>query len=294
MSIVVALSVGLLQGWLHCAGMCGPFVLAFSLAVRQGRRRPGQLLLLHLAHNAGRIVTFTILGAIFGWVGSFVDTAAHLTGFEGAAGLIGGSLMILWAVDQARTGHGGGAIEKWSLLQAAPLQKTFRRLIGGQTLDSAFGAGLLLGLHPCGLIFAMLLTAAATGSALSGGLTLLAFGLGTVPALLSVAAAGTWGGRRLQNRSVSYVVAGIIAVSGLLFALRGMAVNGWVPHVQPPRVPARLADVQGRAARHHRSGARLQVAASPFASPPYCGPQFARTPRKQLASTPEPAPEQAA
>jgi len=232
-SLAVALSVGLLQGSLHCAGMCGPFVLAFSLAVRRDRARPAALLPLHIAHNAGRIAAFAILGAIFGWLGSFVNAAGGLTGLDGAAGIIGGLLMIVWAVDQFRTGHGGGALERWSPLQAAPVQKLFRRLLGGSSPGSAFGAGLLLGLHPCGLLFAMLLAAAATGSALTGGLTLLAFGLGTIPALMAVAAAGTWGGRRLQGPIFSYAAGAIIALGGVLFALRGMAVNGWVPHVQP-------------------------------------------------------------
>jgi sulfite exporter TauE/SafE len=233
MSVAVALSVGLLQGSLHCAGMCGPFVLAFSLAVRHDRARPGALLPLHLAHNAGRVAAFTALGAVFGWIGSFVDAAAGLTGLQAAAGIVGGGLMIAWAADQVRTGHGAGFLERWSPLQAAPVQRVFRRLLGGGDLGSAFAAGLLLGLHPCGLIFAVLLAAAATGSPLTGAATLLAFGVGTVPALLGVAAAGTWGGRRLRGRGFSYAAAGIIAAGGLLFALRGMAVNGWVPHVQP-------------------------------------------------------------
>jgi sulfite exporter TauE/SafE len=232
-SVAVALSVGLLQGSLHCAGMCGPFVLAYSLAVRRRRVRPGALLPLHLAHNAGRIAMFALLGAAFGWLGSFVTAAARLTGLQAAAGILGGALMVAWAVDQARTGHGGGVLERWSPLRAGPLQALAQRAMTGGGPASAFGAGLLLGLHPCGLLFAVLLAAAATGSAGAGALTLLAFGLGTVPALLGVAAAGTWGGRRLQGRGLSYAAAGVIAAGGLLFALRGLAVNGWVPHVQP-------------------------------------------------------------
>lgn len=233
MSIAVALTVGLLQGSLHCAGMCGPFVLAYSLAVRQQRTRPSALLPLHLAHNAGRIAMFTILGAAFGWLGSFVTAAARLTGLQAAAGIIGGALMIAWAVDQVRSGHGGGFLERWSPLQVGPIKAAFQRVIGRGSVGSAFTAGLLLGLHPCGLLFAVLLAAAATGSAVSGALTLLAFGIGTVPALLGVAAAGTWGGRRLRGRGFSYAAAGVIAAGGLLFALRGLAINGWVPNVQP-------------------------------------------------------------
>jgi sulfite exporter TauE/SafE len=235
MSVAVALSTGLLQGFLHCAGMCGPFVLAYSLSLPAGGGPPAfaRVAPLHLAHNAGRIAAFAALGVLFGWIGSFVDAAARLTGLQARAGRLGGALMVAWAVDQARTGHGGGALERWSPLQAGPLRRAFRRLLGRRDPASALVAGALLGLHPCGLLFAMLLTAAATASPLRGGLTLLAFGVGTLPALLGVAAAGTLGGARLRGRFFGGLSAAIVGLGGVLFALRGLAVNGWVPHVWP-------------------------------------------------------------
>lgn len=235
--IVWALGVGLLQGFLHCTGMCGPFVLAFSMSFRSKdstARHPGrQVVASHLAHNMGRILSFTIMGAVFGALGHFVNTAAHATGLEAAAGIIGGGMMILWAVDEARSGHGGGFMERWSLLQWKPVQKVFRKLMSVRTPRAAFFAGIILGFHPCGLIFAMLLSATATGSAWAGAVTLLAFGIGTSPALLSVAAAGWYGSKRLRGRKFTYIAAALIAFSGILFLLRGMAVNGWIPEVNP-------------------------------------------------------------
>lgn len=232
MSLLLALGVGLLQGSLHCAGMCGPFVLAYALAVRPGGGR-GTLAVAHLAHNAGRLAVFTALGALFGALGSFVDTAARLTGVQAVAGFAGGAVMLGWAVDQARTGHGGAVVERWSPWRVPALQGRLRALLGRRDPGGAFACGALVGLHPCGLIFAMLLAAAATGSALRGAAVLLVFGLGTVPALLAVAAAGTFGGARLHGRAASYASAALVGVGGILFALRGLAVNGWVPHVWP-------------------------------------------------------------
>lgn len=238
MSIAVALSTGLLQGFLHCAGMCGPFVLAFGLWLPRGAgpaggSAPGPRWRLLLAHNAGRIAVFAVLGALFGWIGSFVDAAARLTGVEAVAGIAGGALMVLWAIDQARTGHGGAGLERWSLLRLGPLQRAFRGLVGRRDTAAALLSGGLLGLHPCGLLFAMLLAAAATASPLQGALTLLAFGVGTLPALLSVAAAGSLAGARLRTPVFNRISAAVIAAGGVLFALRGLAVNGWVPHVWP-------------------------------------------------------------
>ncbi len=240
MTPLTALVMGLLQGVLHCSGMCGPFVLAFGLSTRvAGGSAPGlrarlrALLPVHLSHNAGRILAFTLLGAVFGWIGAFVDTVARLTGVEAAAGLVGGAAMLAWAVDEVRTGHGGGFMERWSLLRAPALQRRLRQTLGRRDPWGAFLSGGLLGLHPCGLLYIMLLSAAATGRAVSGGLVLLAFGVGTVPALLTVATAGTLGGARLRGRAFSYLAAALIGASGLLFALRGMAVNGWIPEVNP-------------------------------------------------------------
>ena len=234
-----ALGVGLLQGFLHCTGMCGPFVLSFSLSTQRhfesdGKTHPPrQIIQTHLAHNLGRIVSFGILGAIFGAVGHFVNTAGHVTGLDAAAGILGGVMMLFWAVDEIRTGHGGGFMEKWSLMQWGPVKKVLRRLMADRSPRTAFFSGLIIGIHPCGLIFAMLLSAAATGSPLSGALILLVFGIGTTPALLSVALAGWYGRRRLTGRKFTYVAAGLIAISGIIFMLRGFAVNGWIPDVNP-------------------------------------------------------------
>ncbi|CAB1129659.1 Sulfite exporter TauE/SafE family protein [Candidatus Hydrogenisulfobacillus filiaventi] len=232
--VVWGLGIGLLQGFVHCSGMCGPFVLAFSLALEGGDRTAGQRVLpLFLAHNAGRIATFTVLGAVFGGVAHYVNLAARLTGVEAAAGFAGGAVMIGWAVATARSGSAAGSWERWSLLGIPAVGRWLQRLYRTRRPGDAFLAGAVLGLHPCGLIFTVLLAAAAAASALTGGLTLAAFGIGTVPALLSVATAGWYGRRRLKGPGYTRLAAGLIGLSGLLFVLRGMAVNGWIPDWNP-------------------------------------------------------------
>lgn len=235
---VWALGVGLVQGFIHCAGMCGPFVLAFSLSFHQEtedakKSSKRRVLSLHLAHNGGRVLSFTLLGGLFGALGSFVNTVSSATGIDAVAALIGGLLMILWAVDQVRTGHGAGFMERWSLLSLPPIRHALRRILNKKTPGAAFTAGILLGFHPCGLIFAMLVSAAATGSAVHGALVLLMFGLGTIPALLGVAALGWFGSKRLRSKSFSYFAAILIGLSGVVFMLRGLAINGWIPNVNP-------------------------------------------------------------
>ncbi|WP_211266038.1 sulfite exporter TauE/SafE family protein [Alicyclobacillus ferrooxydans] len=231
-----ALGVGLLQGFLHCAGMCGPFVMAYSLSVGYDKSNPTSSFLSHVwrghaPYNIGRVITFSLLGAVFGLFGSFVDSAAHVRGFQAAAGFLGGGLMLWWAIDEFRTRHAGAFLEQFSIIRLPVIQRWFKRLSGHKRPVASLLSGSILGMHPCGLLFAMLFSAAASGSALRGGLIMLAFGVGTMPSLLAVAIMGWYGRRRLRGLAFTYVTASLIGLSGVLFILRGLASNGLVPKV---------------------------------------------------------------
>ncbi len=231
-----AAGVGLLQGFLHCAGMCGPFVMAYSLSAGYDKTKPTGPFFKHVwtghgLYNLGRIATFTVLGALFGILGSFVDSAAHLRGLQAAAGLFGGGLMIWWAVDEFRTRHAGAFLERFSILRLPLTRQWFGSLSRRRRPFASVLSGSILGLHPCGLLFAMLFAAAASGSALQGGLVLFSFGVGTLPSLLAVAAMGWYGRKRLQGVAFTYLAASLVGASGVLFILRGLASNGWVPKV---------------------------------------------------------------
>ncbi len=203
--------------------MCSRFLSAFSVSFRNqtegASHPPHQVIMSHLAHNIGRILSFTVLGAIFGALGHFVNTAGHATGLDALAGIAGGIMMLLGAGDELKTGHA--------------VKKTFHKLITVRNPRAAFVVGASLDIHPCGLIFALLLSATATASPMSGALVLLAFGIGTSPDLLSVAVAGWYGSKRLKGRNFSYVDASLIALSGMAFLVRGLSVNGWIPEVNP-------------------------------------------------------------
>lgn len=236
----LSIAIGFIQGFLHCAGMCGPFVLAYSMA-RSSNRASGYSFKVflkefsqsHVLHNLGRITSFTILGAVFGFIGSFVNTMGDFTGIEAVSALLGGWLMIGWAIDEFRTGHGGSVIEKISLLNWRPIQRILRQGVHTASPVRSYFSGLILGMHPCGLLFALLVSAASTGSMIAGGLCLLAFGIGTIPSLFTVAMVGWYGRRRFQGRWVSRMTASFISLSGAVFILRGLVLNHWIPSVNP-------------------------------------------------------------
>lgn len=166
--------VGLLGG-AHCFGMCGGIVVA--LAHGQSRWT------LHLAYNAGRILTYALAGVLVGALGSGLVLAGQwplrlILLVLANLMLVGMGLYLLgfpqWLAPLERL---GGRL--WRRVQ--PLGKRFLPV---RAPAQALSLGLLWGWLPCGLVYSALATALGTGSAWQGGLAMLAFGLGTLPNLL--------------------------------------------------------------------------------------------------------------
>jgi len=235
---------GLAGGGTHCAGMCGPFVLAQVTARldRAGsaaagaaatasagsetfaRLRGAALLPYHL----GRLTTYSALGAI---AGAGAGLARELAGLRWVAALLllaGAALFLaqgfgrvaeLLAPLRARLPAGplAGA-SAWVEGMARPMLADPRGLRG-------YGLGLALGFLPCGLLYAALAAAAAGGSALAGGLAMAAFALGTVPALLGVGYAGAFFGRRF-GRLAGGLAAPLMLLNAALLAGLALRVLG--------------------------------------------------------------------
>lgn len=188
---VALFAAGLAGGTLHCAGMCGPFVLGQVMAGAGDTRRYGEWRRLGGAalapYHLGRATTYAALGAAaggatalfasttgFAWLSSFLLAAAAMLLVSQAAGLAFG-----------RTAPWSGAVSRL----AAPLS-------GSRAAASRFGLGMLLGFLPCGLLYGALAAAAGSASIAKGAVAMLAFALGTVPALVAVG----WGGLLLRRR----------------------------------------------------------------------------------------------
>jgi sulfite exporter TauE/SafE len=212
----MAFVTGLLGGFGHCIGMCGPLVGSFALA--SGSLGPRRSMTGQLAYHAGRVTTYAAIGAVMGLTGAFVNVAGRLAGVQELVSIAAGVLMILLGLGAAGLSSG---LKRLEARASAKVIGLVRGLLDGGGPGRLYPTGLVLGFLPCGLSWTMFLGAAATGS-LGRGLSLsLAFALGTVPALLLAGAAGTFLGARA--RGTLYRIGGLlVALMGGLFVARGL------------------------------------------------------------------------
>lgn len=201
--------LGLAGGFSHCAGMCGPFVLS-----QTGRRLAAQsldggraglvlarlagiaLLPYHLGRGCIYIALGTAAGGLLGGTGFLLGHG----GLPGYALLVMAVLFLLQALAQLAPKLAGWLGLGWHFDIGAGYAERVGRLMaplfGNPTGFGGFVLGLGLGFLPCGLLYTALLAAGASGSALGGAVAMAAFTLGTLPALLIVAALGSYAGRR--------------------------------------------------------------------------------------------------
>lgn len=166
-----------------------------------------------LVFNAGRIASYTALGALAGTLGS-------LTSLLSTTGRVQAALMVAAGLLMIGTGLAlAGLVRHWSpfkssIAQPQPwLANGFAHVMRLPKPIRALPLGALLGFLPCGLIYAMLGKAASSGSPIEGAIVMLAFGLGTVPALLLVAFFADMFSIALRDK--------LVRVSGALLALLG-------------------------------------------------------------------------
>ncbi|MBA4148458.1 MAG: sulfite exporter TauE/SafE family protein [Verrucomicrobia bacterium] len=216
MELWTAFLLGLV-GSLHCAGMCGPIAIAqpvtgnTTAAFVAGRA----------AYNGGRVMTYVVLGALFGVIGS----SFALFGFQRWVSLIAGIAILVVLLASWR--HRANVhISRGVALLKSHLGKLLRRTGFGAT----FLLGNLNGLLPCGLVYAACAGAAASGSAVQGMNYMFAFGLGTVPMMLAVGLAGKKLQFTLRFRFEKLIPICLVFVA-LLLIVRGLALG--IPYLSP-------------------------------------------------------------
>ncbi|MEW6268709.1 MAG: sulfite exporter TauE/SafE family protein [Thermodesulfobacteriota bacterium] len=204
--------LGGVAGSLHCIGMCGGFPLALARA--RTRNLPRQLL-----YNAGRLNALAFVGAVSGGAGAAVAGSIPLQGIERALAIVAGVLIVLVGLEML------GLVGRVSARLAALTQRTLTRWLGGAISSPSPLAPLALGVFnaflPCHLIYAFAARAAATASALEGALLMLAFGAGTLPAMLVLGATRVLARPALRAR-LSLASGALVLAFGVVTLLRGL------------------------------------------------------------------------
>ncbi len=218
MGLAVIFLVGILTSF-HCVGMCGGFVLSYTTkdAMNTQQNKKSKFLS-HLKYGSGKTITYVILGALFGLLGSFV---AFTPKFKGGAALVAGLFLIIYGLNMLN-------IFPW-LRKLQFRGPKFLSKINSDAVNKnrgPFVIGLLNGLMiACGPLQAMLIFAAGTGSILQGSLTMLVFGLGTLPLMLGFGSIATILGTKFTHKILK-VSALIVIIMGVVMINRGLTLTG--------------------------------------------------------------------
>jgi sulfite exporter TauE/SafE len=185
-SYFAAFVIGLLSS-LHCIGMCGSIIgtLTFSLSPEL-RNHKTRFVTVVLSYNLGRILSYTLAGGLVG----VLSILLHLPFAAGQAHRV---LQLLSALVMSSAGlYIAGWFPRFAYVEKLgsrlwkQIEPFGRRLIPVRSNTQAFLFGMVWGWLPCGLIYTALALAATTGELVESALTMLAFGLGTLPAVMGV------------------------------------------------------------------------------------------------------------
>jgi sulfite exporter TauE/SafE len=218
--LITAFLLGLM-GSLHCVGMCGPIALSLPLRGKSILQKIWGSTLWSL----GRIVTYSLMGALFGLIGS----GFKFLGYQQVISIAIGVLMILSVIlptlfKKLSIGNNMAIFN--------PVRKGMQRLFQEKNNKSLFLIGVFNGLLPCGLVY--LAIAGAIGTAdlsLSVGYMVL-FGLGTLPMLLMISVLGNIVSQTIRKQ-INKVVPVVVVLIGIIFILRGLSLG--IPYLSPPK-----------------------------------------------------------
>jgi len=219
--LYTAFILGLI-GSFHCLGMCGP--IAFVLPV--DRSKKSRMFWQIFLYNFGRVITYSIIGILFGLLGK----GLYLAGFQQRLSIIIGIIMILSVLIPERF------LNKFSV--SRPLYRFIGKVkqklglyLKKKSNKALFLIGFFNGFLPCGLVYMAVFGSVSTGSALNGALYMFLFGLGTIPMMSGAVILGNFVNLSVRNK-IQKLIPIFVVIIGLLFILRGMGLG--IPFISPP------------------------------------------------------------
>lgn len=201
--LIAAFVFGLLGG-AHCIGMCGGIMSALTFAIPPSMRRPSRMAGLILGYNTGRIASYALAGSIVAAFGALVGLAP---GVRTVLQWISSLMLCLMALYIADIWKGLRHIEALGKRYWKYLEPSGRTLLPVTRPHQAILLGALWGWLPCGLVYSMLSWSMATATPSQGAMLMLAFGTGTLPALLVTGIAANQLRHLLNSRATRWLAA---------------------------------------------------------------------------------------
>jgi sulfite exporter TauE/SafE len=214
----LAFLMGLL-GSLHCAVMCGPLMLSLPIE-KKGIWNAGFSLLLY---QTGRILIYTVMGGIAGWLGSTFSLFAN----QKLLSIFIGLLLIVFTLFQLSSNFS----KKMSTFQfklTNPISKLMGKVFGLPLWE--FFAGMLNGIIPCGMVYLALATAINAASAIGGLEFMFLFGLGTLPLLMMISLGGFYLKKYIRFNTKK-LIPWFMFFMGILLLLRSAELG--IPFISP-------------------------------------------------------------
>ena len=213
-NIFTIISIAFLGSFGHCIGMCGGIVMAYSTIKIKPESSKVSKTIAHLLYSFGRVFTYTILGALFGFLGGVVLFSNMANGI---LLIVAGVAMILAGLSLM------GKIKFLTLIEhtfssSSLYKKSFKNILNSKSNVSFFLLGMLNGLLPCGFVYFFAITAASTADPLYGAFVMFIFGMSTIPAmfgvgfLTSLASATSFRNMMMSLSSVAVLLYGVFTI----------------------------------------------------------------------------------
>lgn len=212
-AIFLAFSIGFF-GSLHCLGMCGPLALGIH-----GLVNPDNRIRHVLIYNGGRIISYAFLGLIFGLLGEFVVMYQMQKWVTIGLGIF----LILLFFFSVSIEH---VLLKmnWYARLYNKVSKRLGQIIQRYGVKSTFFTGMFNGILPCGLVYLALLGSFSMGNLLSGSVFMVAFGLGTAPAMIGIVLGYSFLPKSFQSK-LRRVLVYMQLVVGVILLMRGINIG---------------------------------------------------------------------
>ena len=221
----------------HCIGMCGGITLSQTIRYKQDDIQKSYAWLLPaVKYNGGRVIAYTLVGAVVGGLGQVISFSGV---WKGIIPLLGGLFMIVMGIH---------LLDIFPFLRrlTIPMPKFAARKVLANQDHGPFYIGLLTGLMPCGPLQIVQLYALSTRSVVFGALSMFVFSLGTVPLLFSLGAVNSLVNKNRIN-AILKASAALVVVLGLVMVGRGLSLSGVMIHL-PSILHSQSITVEGEAA----------------------------------------------